>query len=473
MAGQSRKWRVLVAVGAIVVVTGLALAMYRACRAGPPSTIPGLRSVPVGGLLPIELSRAITRVAAAFMAQPIQLVVHGRPVATVVPQELAAIVDEEATAKQLLRIGNTGDLLADLAARTSARLGRLDLALHVHLDTPQALPRLLALKTEIDRAPAPPRLDLEHRRVRPGRPGHRLLVHRSLAAIEQAMRQGRAVAAVAVQVTDPTEGSPLRNIDVSHLLGRFSTVYSLADKDRDRVHNLKLGSSRLDANLLAPGQHLSFNETVGPRTPARGYRTAPVISQGELVDGMAGGACQLSSTLFAAAFFAGLDLVRSRPHSIPSGYIKMGLDAAVAYPEIDLVIANPYPFAVAIHMKVSQGRVEAQILGKKRPWQRVTMIRTIVEQKPFEEVTRPDSKLPAGVRSVVQAGIPGFVLERQRLFFRADSQGQPDRTETRTLRYPPTTQIVRVGTGPAQPDFVAPPDKTGLGQVPEQFTLSQ
>ena len=116
------------------------------------------------------------------------------------------------------------------------------------------------------------------------------------------------------------------------MLGHFSTAYSEQDKDRDRGYNLKVGASKLDGQVIGPGASFSFNDVVGPRTKAQGYRMAPVLSDGEVVDGMAGGACQLSSTLFAAAFFAGLELSSSRPHTRPSSYIKAGLDATVVYP---------------------------------------------------------------------------------------------------------------------------------------------
>jgi hypothetical protein len=223
--------------------------------------------------------------------------------------------------------------------------------------------------------------------------------------------------------------------------------------------------------VIEPGGRFSFNQTVGRRTEAEGYRTAPVITEGELVDGMAGGACQLSSTLFSAAFFAGLELESSRPHTRPSSYIKMGLDAAVAYPGTDLVLKNPYPFPVVIHFKVSQGKVAVRILGQKRPWRKVVFEREIKETIPFRTEVRQAKHIPRGYRFVSQVGVPGFKVERRRLFYSAGSN--PDKVEKREVKYPPTTQYILEGTGAKDPSWKAPPELHPFGEVPPVFSLAQ
>jgi len=328
------------------------------------------------------------------------------------------------------------------------------------------------LKTRVDRPAAKARLDLEKRTVVTGHPGYRLRIYDALAAIETALRAGKFRVVLPITITSPAGSERLKGLDIGHVLAQFSTVYSLADDAKDRAHNLKVGASKLDGRVLAPGERLSYNETVGPRTKAQGYRTAHVISQGELVDGMAGGSCQISSTLFATSFFAGLELVSSRPHSIPSGYIKMGLDATVAYPTTDLVIRNPYDFPIAIHFKVAQGRVSVQILGSKRPYRRIEFRRIIKEKTPFKEIPRKDPAIPRGVRVVTQRGVPGFRLERQRLFY-VPGKKLPVRTEKRDLRYPPTTQYVHVGSGPQKPNFKLPRQRPPFGDVKPEFSLSQ
>ncbi|MBK8482150.1 MAG: VanW family protein [Proteobacteria bacterium] len=448
----------LAAAAFVLVVSGGLLAPH--CQHGAVEqhlTIAGLRlaGAEVGGRDASELQRALARLAPAAAAHTILLrwATGSRRVALA---RLGVTADPSETAMALLSIGHAGSWLPRLLLRWKARRGRLDVPWQFQLDEARALQFFNDLSGAIDREPAAPRLDLERRRVRPGRQGLRLDPLRALAATEAALRAGSAEVQLPLVRLRAARAPALAGIDVSQVLGHFMTVYSQADVDRHRAHNLRLIAGRIDGQLLAPGARFSFNATVGARTEEQGYRTAAVIQQGELIDGMAGGACQISSTLFAAAFFAGLDLLSSRPHTMPSSYIRLGLDAAVAYPETDLRLGNPYPFPVALQVRVSEGRVRVAILGRRRPWQRVVFRREVKQRDPFGEIERPDATLPRGQRIVTQRGVPGFLVERQRLFFAAGSD-QPRRVETRSLRYAVTQQIIRVGTGPPPAPGMAGP----------------
>ena len=146
--------------------------------------------------------------------------------------------------------------------------------------------------------------------------------------------------------------------------------------------------------------------------------------------------------MHGAAFFAGLDIVERYPHTRPSGYIKMGMDATVVYPTINFRIRNSFPFPIVLHETVKNGIVRAEILGPKRT-RTVTLIRRIDAALPFEEVERPDKQLPSGVRVLGQRGVPGFKLRRYRIIREGDNAVRERWDDI----YPPTSQIVRVGAG--------------------------
>jgi hypothetical protein len=167
---------------------------------------------------------------------------------------------------------------------------------------------------------------------------------------------------------------------------------------------------------------------------------APVIAQGELVDGIGGGTCQIAGTLHGAAFFSGLDVVERHPHTRPSFYIKMGLDATVVYPTITLRMRNSFDHPIVLHETVRDGVVRAEVLGPKRT-RTVTFVRKIDDVLPFAEIERPDPKLPKGVRVLAQRGIPGFRIHR----YRVVRDGPFAVRERWNDSYPPTNQIVRVG----------------------------
>ena len=146
--------------------------------------------------------------------------------------------------------------------------------------------------------------------------------------------------------------------------------------------------------MLQPHQEWSFNGQVGERSEKEGYKIAHVITAGEMVDGLAGGTCQISTTLFGAAFFAGLDIPKTTNHSRPSVYTPLGFDATVVWPDTDLVLKNPYDFPVAIHYRVANGEAVVEILGKKRPFDKVVFAREILEETPFNTEERIDEEMP-------------------------------------------------------------------------------
>src|SRR5207248_2011717 len=187
----------------------------------------------------------------------------------------------------------------------------------------------------------------------------------------------------------------LAGIDISTVVGAWETHYNVNSVDSDRTYNLKVGADHLNGHILKPHEEFSFNAVVGDRTEKEGYRVAPVISGGELIDGLAGGMCQIASTLHAAAFFAGLEIVSSTPHSRPSAYIPMGLDSTVVYPTTDLKLKNPYDFPVVMHYQVNQGSVKVELLGKERPY-RVLFEREIKLETPFGAESRREPEAPAG-----------------------------------------------------------------------------
>jgi vancomycin resistance protein YoaR len=319
----------------------------------------------------------------------------------------------------------------------------VELPVPLQVSTERAVKALVTLKDELDKAPLDAAVDLDKRALRPERVGYRLDVYGTLARLDAALREGKREVAAAVDTIAPrVSASQLGNVTFDHVLGWFETRYAEDAKHYTRTYNLRQAASRLDGTVLMPGETFEFNRTVGPRDEANGYKVAPVIAQGELVDGIGGGTCQISGTLHAAAFFTGLDIVSRTPHTRPSSYIKLGLDAAVAYPTIDFKLRNNLEEPIVIHETVKGGVVRAEILGSRRK-RTVSFFRRVDEVTPFEETERETEELPKGKRMLSQRGVPGFKTTVIRI---VREGAYAYRTRIRNV-YPPTTQIVRVGTG--------------------------
>lgn len=413
----------------------------------------------VGGLELRELDALAEDIALESTQRPTRLVAGALSVETT-PAQLGATAAPHGALKAALAVGRSGDLVFDLQQRARARRGQIEVPVGLRFEEVPALERLLALAPEVESPSLPTQLDLEGRKVLAARRGTALLPYDSLSNVAIGLAAGDAEIELVVQQKPAVAKDPLaeiaKGLDIGVALGRFSTSYHNDAQHAARNHNLKLGAAAIDGYVLMPGESFSFNDVVGPRSAEAGYRYAPGITAGELVDVLGGGICQVASSLFGAAFFGGLEIDIARPHSRPSSYVDMGLDATVVYGMIDLKFTNAYDFPVVLHMTVNDGTVEAEVLGERRPYQ-ITFDRTLEEVLPFETIVRDDSQYLSGTQKVAQRGLRGYRLTRERKF----SQGGEvvaDKTETWRLDYPPTTKIVQRGTNPA-------------GEVPESRKL--
>jgi len=357
---------------------------------------------------------------------------------TVSRESLGARVDEARLA-DLVRAAHD----RDSALLRNGKGSEIVLPLPIVLDPKATVAAVSALKDDLDRPAEDAKLDLDRRKVIPEVQGRRVDVYSTLTAIESAIRRGEPRAKIAWAPVAPTlTQSSLGSVEMTDTLGYFETKYATDHKHVDRTFNLRLAASRLNGKVIMPGEIFDFNAVVGPRDEAHGYRVAKVIADGELVDGMGGGTCQIAGTLHAAALFAGLEIVQRTPHTRPSFYIKMGLDAAVAYPTITLKLKNPFSVPVVLKETVAGGMVRAEVLGPRRTHV-VTFIRKIDEIIPFPVREVRDPALPTGKKVVSQRGIPGFKVRHYRVV-----RDGPNAVREKIVDvYPPTLEIVHVGTG--------------------------
>ncbi|MEE9384175.1 MAG: VanW family protein [Nannocystaceae bacterium] len=412
-------------------------------------TFPGVRlhGASAGKLDFGQMFDVAERAAQRQLDQPIDLRAGGMGVRATARQ-LGAQPQPAASAAAAHRVGRSGLVFRDLRERARARRGQIDVRGGFLFDEPTALELLLELAPRVERPSLPTRLIAAERRLVPAVRGTTLLPYDSLSNVAIGLASRAREIDLAVQakaaVDDPL-AARVDARDVSTLLGTFSTPYSMGKERSDRTHNLKVGAASLENFVLQPGQTFSFNEVVGDRSADAGYRYAAGLAGGEVVDVLGGGICQISSTLFGAAFFAGLELVSARPHSRPSSYVDMGLDSTVVYPTVDMRLRNPYDHPVVFHMTVRQGHVRAEILGRERGFQ-IAFEREVTEVLPYRTVYRDDDRLQIGSEVVVQRGMRGFEMTRIRERLRA---GERVSVEKWPLRYPPTRRIVRRGTSAA------------------------
>lgn len=147
-------------------------------------------------------------------------------------------------------------------------------------------------------------------------------------------------------------------------LSSFSTKYST--RDTDRTTNLRLAANKVNGTVLMPGETFSYNKIVGARTIAAGYKEAPIYVSGKVVDGLGGGICQISSTIYNAVIYANLDIVQRSNHQFIPSYVTASRDATVVYGSIDFQFKNNRNYPIKIICSVSGGIASCQIFGLKQ-----------------------------------------------------------------------------------------------------------
>ncbi len=148
---------------------------------------------------------------------------------------------------------------------------------------------------------------------------------------------------------------------VNSVLATHTTNYK--NSSSGRAHNIVKSANSTSDILLMPGEEYSYNALTGTRSKANGYKEAPVILNGKLEEGIGGGVCQVSTTIYNSALYSGLDITQVRNHSLPSSYAEMGKDATVADGYLDLKFKNPYDTPIYIKNTAYNGYVTSTIYG--------------------------------------------------------------------------------------------------------------
>ena len=228
------------------------------------------------------------------------------------------------------------------------------------------------------------------------------------------------------------------------LLGTCSTKYNASNTGR--TTNLKLAAGKINGKVLLVGDEFSYNQTVGERTIAAGYKMAATYSGGKVVDGLGGGICQISSTLYDAVVFADLDVTVRRNHQFITSYLPGGKDATVVWGSQDFKFKNSRKYPIRITTTVSGGVATIPIWGHREE----TEYDISIETKKTATIAYTtqyinDSSLPVGTQKVVQNGNNGSKYEAYKV--KRLNGEVVSRTLLSKDTYNAMQKIVRVGTG--------------------------
>lgn len=241
--------------------------------------------------------------------------------------------------------------------------------------------------------------------------------------------------------------SELEGFGVTGLLGQFTTSFN--PHRVGRTNNIRLASKALDGVLVAPQEVFSFNEVVGPRTKERGYDEADIIVKNELVPGVGGGVCQVSTTLYNSVLLACLEIVERHPHSMVIPYVGPGLDATVNYGYLDFRFRNNSGNYLLIKTQLKESALVVKIFGAAELYAKKAVIKNVKEREiPPQTIYREDFQVPKGQYILEREGIPGMVYKVERYIY--DSAGKLIKKEFISRDYyQPVDRVIRTSSGSA------------------------
>ena len=303
------------------------------------------------------------------------------------------------------------------------------------------------LRNTVERAPVDATFAVEPGgiRVLPDKDGLTIDVPATAKALLAAATSATARTAPLAVRRAPAERSTAeaQAMGITGVVGSYYTTYGGIPS---RLHNVALVAKLIDGALIAPGKTFSFNSTTGERTAEKGFEEAPVIINGELQTGLGGGICQVSTTLFNAAYEAGLQIDERTNHALYISHYPTGRDATVNYPDLDLKFTNDTDHWLLLRTFVGSGSLTVNLYGTPQNRRVETTEQPLRVVGPPSIKRVPDPSLEKGTSEVDEYGQPARATSVSRKVY--DAGGAVLHEDTWYSSYSSEPKVVRVGTKP-------------------------
>jgi len=239
---------------------------------------------------------------------------------------------------------------------------------------------------------------------------------------------------------------------------------SYVTNNANRNNNINLACQFVNETVLMPGEVFSYNGTVGERTLERGFKMAGAYVNGQVVDEVGGGICQVSSTIYLAALRGDLEIVDRTNHMFIVTYLPMGMDATVNWGTTDFKFANNTDYPLKIMSKLEDGAVTVTILGTNVTGKYVEMTYEVLNTYPYSTIEQEDPSIAPGQSRVQTTGSTGYRIRTYRNVYDADGN-LISSTEEATSTYVKRDRVVLVA--PQDAENPTPPDDGGTTPPPD------
>lgn len=331
-------------------------------------------------------------------------------------KDLNLSTDLDKTVENAYNLNRKSAFFGNLSKTISANFGKKsNLVVVINYDKNKLKAEMEKIAKEIDVDVKDATLDISGEKVKviPDSDGLKMDISKSMENFDNQTKKGNYKNELVVKATPAkVKKEQLANIDTN--LGTYSTTFKTSQINRSI--NIKLATDNISNVLLMPGETFSFNKHTGKRSKENGYKSAPVIMEGEMEEDYGGGVCQVSSTLYNSVLYAGLEIVNVKNHTIPSSYVPKGRDATVADSGIDFLFKNNLKHPVYIKNYVSGNQIVCNIYGSAEDKQNITISTKLdgVSQTTMKRVNDPT--MPKGKEKVDKSGRNAYSVSTYRTF---------------------------------------------------------
>jgi vancomycin resistance protein YoaR len=292
----------------------------------------------------------------------------------------------------------------------------------------------------------------------------------SRAILAAALRKDGRVARLRVARKEAERtAAEAKRMGIKGLVASYETIYG---GEPNRLHNVRLVAALIDRTLIAPGATFSFNGTTGERSADKGFLEAPVIINGELQTGLGGGVCQVSTTVFNAAFDAGLPITARTNHALYIDHYPTGRDATVNYPDLDLKFVNDTGKWLLLRTLVGSSSLTVALFGTPvhRRVESETAPLRVTGDPTVKRVADPERLV--GETSLESYGEPARTTSVRRRVYSASGKLLSDDSWSSYYRAEPRVVIYGTKPKPKPPPPPPPPPPTTTGEEPPPPTTT-
>ena len=368
---ENRDWKEIflankipIIISTLLVLTGATTAAVSDSIADSNKIVSGVNfeGVPLAGMNDVA-AKSFLQAEAAKKMLPLNFQ-YGDQQFTINPAEIGWTAQIDNAVAQAQSYGRGGTFLQNLTSQFNTMTAKPQITLSANFDENLLNQKIAEIAAKIDTQPVNAVVNLNGDNIEkiPGVIGKKLDQNKLAESLKEPLTNLTLNGAIQLE---PEEIQPfITTEDISQIdtvLGEYTTYYYPGN----RGENIWIAANALSDKIVKTGWEFSFNTTVGPRSYAAGYYNAPVIINGKTEDGVGGGVCQVSSTLYNAVLLAGLTPTERTPHYFPSSYVSSGRDATVADGSIDFKFRNDLNHPVYLKSFASGSELTICVLGTR------------------------------------------------------------------------------------------------------------